>query len=248
MFNGLVSAMRFLTVIPIPFKKDASFVPKAAVPFFPVAGLVIGVILALLDWFFGWCFNRTIAAALDVAILICLTGALHIDGLADSGDGLFSHKPTLKALEIMRDSRIGSMGMATVVVVLLIKFAALTGIESHRFLMLLLIPALARTGLVFAMLRLPYLRKEDGLAGPFFVSSLPWLFVVVLLLVLAALVYTGLTGLIVIAGYLVSTVLIMLFYHKRMGGVTGDMLGAMIEVQEAFLLLLAAVNTGVVLW
>lgn len=248
MFNGLVSAMRFLTVIPIPFKKDAPFVPKAAVPFFPVAGLVIGVILALLDWFFGWCFNRTIAAALDVAILICLTGALHIDGLADSGDGLFSHKPTLKALEIMRDSRIGSMGMATVVVVLLIKFAALTGIESHRFLMLLLIPALTRTGLVFAMLRLPYLRKEDGLAGPFFVSSLPWLFVVVLLLVLAALVYTGLTGLIVIAGYLVSTVLIMLFYHKRMGGVTGDMLGAMIEVQEAFLLLLAAVNTGVVLW
>lgn len=248
MFNGLISAMRFLTVIPIPFKKDVPFVPKAAVPFFPVAGLVIGIILALLDWFFGWCFNRTIAAALDVAILICLTGALHIDGLADSGDGLFSHKPTLKALEIMRDSRIGSMGMATVVVVLLIKFAALTSIESHRFLMLLLIPALARTGLVFAMLRLPYLRKEDGLAGPFFVSSLPWLFVMILLLVLAALVYTGLTGLIVIAGYLVSTALIMLFYHKRMGGVTGDMLGAMIEVQEAFLLLLAAINTGVVLW
>lgn len=247
MFNGFISAVRFLTVIPLPFKKDAPFVPKAAVPFFPVAGLVIGIILALLDWLFGWCFNRTITAALDVTVLICLTGALHIDGLADSGDGLFSHKPTLKALEIMRDSRIGSMGMAAVIVVLLIKFAALTGIESHRFLLLLLIPALARTGLVFAMLRLPYLRKEDGLAGPFFVSSLPRLFVVILVLALAALVLTGLTGIIVIAGYLASTVLIMLFYYKRMGGVTGDMLGAMIEAQEALLLLLAAVNPGVVL-
>lgn len=248
MFNGLISAIRFLTVIPVPFKKDAPFVPKATVPFFPVAGLIIGVVAALLDWFFGWCFNRAIAAALDVAVLICLSGALHIDGLADSGDGLFSHKPSLKALEIMRDSRVGSMGMATVIVVLLVKFAALTGINEHRFVLLLLIPALARTGLVFAMLRLPYLRKEDGLAGPFFVNSLPWLFVVMLIIVCAALALTGLQGIGVIVAYAVSTPLIMLFYYKRMGGVTGDMLGAMIEVQEALLLLAAAVSWGVTLW
>lgn len=248
MFNGLISAIRFLTVIPLPFRKDAPFAPQAAVPFFPVAGLGVGLILALLDWLFGWCFNQMPAAALDVAVLIGLTGALHIDGLADSGDGLFSHKPALKALEIMRDSRVGAMGMATVAVVLLVKFAALTSIGPHRFLLLLLVPALARTGLVFAMLRLPYLRKEDGLAGAFFVSSPPWLFMVILALILAALLFTGLTGILIIAGYVISTALILLFYRKRMGGVTGDMLGAMIEVQETLLLLLAAVNTGVILW
>lgn len=248
MFNGLISAIRFLTVIPLPFRKNAPFAPQAAVPFFPVAGLGVGLILALLDWFFGWCFSHVPAAALDVAVLVGLTGALHIDGLADSGDGLFSHKPARKALEIMRDSRVGAMGMATVTVVLLIKFAALTNITHHRFLLLLLVPALARTGLVFAMLRLPYLRKEDGLAGAFFVSSPPGLFMVILALILAALLFTGLAGVLIIAGYVISTALIILFYRKRMGGVTGDMLGAMIEVQEALLLLLAAVSPGVLLW
>lgn len=248
MFNGLISAIRFLTVIPLPFRKDAPFAAQAAVPFFPVAGLGVGMILALLDWFFGWCFNPVLAAALDVAVMVGLTGALHIDGLADSGDGLFSHKPTLKALEIMRDSRVGAMGMATVIVVLMLKFAALTSIGPHRLLLLLLVPALARTGLVFAMLRLPYLRKEDGLAGDFFVSSPPGLFIVVLALILAALVFIGLTGIIIIAGYVISTALIILFYRKRMGGVTGDMLGAMIETQETLLFILAAINTGVILW
>lgn len=242
MLNGLISSLRFLTVIPIPFKKNAPFVPKDSVQFFPLAGLLIGVILALLDRFFLWCFTPMLAAALDVIVLICLTGALHIDGLADSGDGLFSHKPTAKILEIMKDSRIGSMGMATVVVVLLVKFAALTSITEHRFVMLLLIPAFARMGLVFAMLRLPYLRKEDGLAGPFFVTKMPWLFAVFLVVLCAAAGFTKLQGVLIIAGFVLSTASIMLFYHKRMGGVTGDMLGAMIEVQEAFLLLLAAVS------
>lgn len=242
MFNGLLSAFRFLTVIPIPFKKDAPFIPKDTVRFFPLVGLVIGVLLALLDWGFTWCFNPVIAAALDVIVLIGLTGALHIDGLADSGDGLFSHKPTAKILEIMKDSRIGSMGMATVVVVLLVKFAALTSISEHRFIMLLLIPAFARMGLVFAMVYLPYLRKTDGLAGPFFVQKLPWLFLLFLALICAAAGFCYWQGVFVIAGFVVSTALLLLFYHKRMGGVTGDMLGAMIEVQEAFLLLLAAVT------
>lgn len=242
MLNGLISAFRFLTAIPIPFKKNAPFVPKAAVPFFPVAGLVIGLILALLDRFFLWGFTPVIAAALDVLLLICLTGALHMDGLADSGDGLFSHKPTAKILEIMKDSRIGSMGMVTVAAVLLIKFAALTGITQHRFIMLLLIPAFARAGLVFAMAYLPYLRKEDGLAGPFFVARLPVIFIIFLALMFTAAGLTGPRGWILIAGFAVSTPLLMLFYYKRMGGVTGDMLGAMIEAQEAFLLLLAAIT------
>lgn len=239
--DGLISAIRFLTVIPVPFKKDAAFVPKNTVQFFPLVGLGIGLILALLDMLWGQLFGRLLAAVLDAAVLICLTGALHIDGLADSGDGLFSHKPAKKVLEIMRDSRIGSMGMVTVLVVLLVKVGALASIDNHRFVMLLLIPAFARMGLVFAMVHLPYLRKTDGLAGPFFVEKPPVLFVIAMVVLIIAACLIGWQGFLIALSFFISTLLLILFYAKRMRGVTGDMLGAMIEVQEAFLFLLAAV-------
>lgn len=244
MLNGFISALKFLTVIPLPFAKDAAFVPKDAVRFFPLTGVIIGLIVAILDLLFGWCFNRVIASALDVAVLACLSGALHLDGLGDSADGLFSHKPAKKALDIMRDSRVGSMGLVTVVLVLLIKFAALTGVNEHRFALLVLAPAFARTGMVFAMLHLPYLRKEDGLAGPFFVSSMPGLFFISFIILLVAAGLTGLPGILIILGFIVSTVLLPVFFKKRMGGVTGDMLGAMAETQETLFLLLAAVSLG----
>lgn len=239
--DGLISAIRFLTVLPVPFRKAAAFVPKDTVQFFPLTGLGIGLILALLDMLWSHFFGPLLAGVLDTVTLICITGALHIDGLADSGDGLFSHKPAKKMLEIMRDSRIGSMGMATVMAVMLVKIGALASIETHRFIVLLLVPAFARMGLVFAMVHLPYLRKEDGLAGPFFVKTPPILFVVSMILLIVAACFLGYQGIFIVLGFFSSTVLIILFYAQRMGGVTGDMLGAMIEVQEALLLLLAAV-------
>lgn len=242
MLDGLISALRFLTVIPLPFKRNAVFKPKESVAFFPLAGLLIGLIVALLDMLFCWCFNPITASAMDVAVLVGLTGALHIDGLADSADGLFSHKPAKKMLEIMRDSRTGSMGVAAVAVVLLLKFAGFAGLGPNRFALILIIPAFARMGLVFAMTHLPYLRKEDGLAGPFFVDTPPPFFWVFLAMLLVAAGLLGLQGIAVIAGFIASTLIIMLFYSKRAGGVTGDMLGAMIEVQEAVLLVLACLG------
>jgi adenosylcobinamide-GDP ribazoletransferase len=240
--RGLLSALGFLTILPAG--KRTAFDPAAMIPFFPVVGLILGALAALFDRLVFGIWPAPAAALLDVLLLALLTGALHLDGLGDTADGLFSHRSRERALEIMKDSRVGMMGLVAVVFALGLKWAGLASLESHRGMILLLVPAYARAGMLFAIRFLPYGRPGGGTGHDFFDAPLQWraFWAVPVLMVLS--LGAGAAALRLIVGFAAITAGLIIFYRKRMGCVTGDMLGAMTETIEAGLFLLAAAGAG----
>jgi len=107
-WTGLRSAIQFLTIIPCGRGHD--FDARAALPFFPLCGLLIGVLLVMVDAMATLVWPRPVVALLDVIALAAISGALHLDGVADTADGLYGHREPEQALAIMKDSRIGAMG------------------------------------------------------------------------------------------------------------------------------------------
>ncbi len=148
MVKGLVSALQFITSIPV--SRNAVFEPRAMIPFFPVVGLILGIIVALFDAFAIRLWPAPVAAVLDTALLALLTGALHLDGLGDTADGLYGGRTRERALEIMKDSRIGAMGMVAVVFALAVKWGGLSALGEHRALLIVIVPSLARASMIFA--------------------------------------------------------------------------------------------------
>jgi adenosylcobinamide-GDP ribazoletransferase len=134
--------------------------------------LAIGLILASVrpDRIGLW--PPLVAGVLDVVLLAAITGALHLDGLADAADGLYGHREREKALAIMKDSRVGAMGLVVVACVLLVKAAGLGSVDQGRFLALMIVPAYARSAMIFGMRFLPYARGKEGTGSPFFETPL----------------------------------------------------------------------------
>ena len=180
------------------------------------------------------------AAVLDVIFLAVFTGALHLDGLGDTADGMFSHRSREKALAIMKDSRVGAMGLVAVIFGLALKWGGLSALGDHRSLILIIVPAYARAGMMFGIRYLPYGRPEGGTGHDFFGNPLKWSDFWALLVPVVLSLALGATGLVLALGFAAVTAGLLIFYKKQMGCVTGDMLGAMTEVTEAALFLLAA--------
>lgn len=163
----LLAALRFLTVIPLPGRHPTGDELAASLLWFPLVGLLLGGLTWALDSVLLQVWPASVTSVLDLALLALLTGGLHLDGLADSADGLFHPGGTLRRLEIMRDSRVGSHGVAAVVLVVLTQYAALTAIgPGGRAAALLLGPALARWTQVLLIWWFPYGRPE-GRGTPF---------------------------------------------------------------------------------
>jgi adenosylcobinamide-GDP ribazoletransferase len=241
--KGLVSAIRFLTILPTG--KGAVFDPRAMIPWFPVVGLVLGAILAVFDHLAIGLWPAPVAALLDVVLLAVLTGALHLDGLGDTADGVFSHRPRETALEIMKDSRVGAMGLIAVIFGIGLKWGGLSALGEQRAWIVFLVPAFARAGMLFAIRWLPYGRPDGGTGHDFFDAPLKWSAFWALLLTAVLSLFLGTTGLRLILGFAAVTGGLLLFYKRQMGCVTGDMLGAMTETTEAALFLLAAAGASI---
>ncbi|MFW6011770.1 MAG: adenosylcobinamide-GDP ribazoletransferase [Desulfosalsimonas sp.] len=240
----LAAALRFITILPAGAPE--SYHPRAMIPYFPFVGLILGLILAAVDAATCQFLAQPAVGAIDVIILAGLTGALHLDGLADTADGLFSHRDRETALSIMKDSRIGVMGATALVCILLAKYGAFSALPAggdtgwQRFLVLVLVPAYARSSMLAAIYFLPYARPAGGTASDLFTQDLKlgdfWgVFLCVLLSVLL-----GWRALAIIPALLAVCAGLIIFYRKRIKGVTGDMLGAMAEITEAFLFIIAA--------
>ncbi|MEN8191120.1 MAG: adenosylcobinamide-GDP ribazoletransferase [Thermodesulfobacteriota bacterium] len=232
---SLLAALRFLTVIPISWKGEADgdyF--QASLVWFPVVGLLLGGMTAGFAALLGQIFPSSVTAVLAIFFLGALTGFLHLDGVADSGDGLLSSRSTEKSLAIMRDSRIGAMGVIALIFVLLLKAVALSAMDERQLITLFFMPVVGRTGIVLMMAVLPYARKEGGLGTLFYSPLSRWVG-------LAALVFLG--GLSLLFSFsLMVTALCALFVcvtlfsfwcHQKIGGATGDTLGACCELCEA---------------
>ena len=138
------------------------------VPFFPVVGIILGTMLSIFDQAALRLWSEPVVAVLDVCLLIVLTGALHLDGLGDTADGLLGHRPREEALAVMKDSRIGVMGLSAIIVGLSIKWAGIMSLGAHRSLLLVIVPAYARGGMLFGMRFLEYGRPDGGTGHAFF--------------------------------------------------------------------------------
>ncbi|MBU0988093.1 MAG: adenosylcobinamide-GDP ribazoletransferase [Proteobacteria bacterium] len=236
----LISAIEFLTILPLG--KPKIYDPRGMIPFFPVVGIILGALVSMVDQAALRLWTEPVVAVLDIALLVVLTGAFHVDGLGDTADGLLGHRTREQALTVMKDSRIGVMGVTAIVLSLSIKWAGIMSLGTDRGLLLIIIPAYARGGMLFGMRFLDYGRPDGGTGHPFFEEPLGlhafWgLFIPALLSI-----FLGWKGVWLNISFIFLTITIIYYYNKRIGCITGDMLGAMAETTEALLFLLISIR------
>jgi adenosylcobinamide-GDP ribazoletransferase len=232
--RGLVVAARYLTILPLPagaIRQSPEALGRAA-PWFPVIGLGLGAVLVGVERLTALVFPTLLAALLTVTVWKLLTGGLHLDGLADCLDGLAGRDPEHR-LAIMRDSRIGAFGAIGLILLLLLEIVAVAELApGTRGLALLVVPVVARAGPPL-LVRLFPAARPDGAGAAFGASVSRWAAPIALAIALAvALGALRVVGVLVFVVALASAVALGRFFASRVLGITGDVLGATIEVAE----------------
>ena len=231
----LCVAMRFLTLLPISWRcEEDSHHFATCLPFFAVVGMIIGGMGALLVFLLQHIFPQTVVIALGLVFLAFISGCLHLDGLSDSADGLLSSRPREDCLTIMKDSRAGAMGVVVVVLVLLTKFSALSSMPAATLLpAFFLMPLAGRCAILLSMASLPYARQEGGLGQLFYSgdSKKAAIFATCLLMSCCFLLMPA-QWISIFVGVLVVNFLFNRWCLIKLGGATGDTLGAVCELSE----------------
>ena len=242
---GFITAWRTLTVIPIP-GEDAGTL-AAALKWFPLVGFVLATIMLGLariftfgvgnDWPMGTAVLLTVAS-------VALTGGLHLDGVADWADAFWQPRPRERTLEIMKDSRVGAYGLMAVVCVVLAKFVCIARLVAHdeyRWIVAALM--LSRCVQVALAVRHPYARADGGTAESFVGDAEQRdLRIAAAITAVLMVCFGGLQAGWVVA-ILACAVLVWGFGHwcqKRVGGMTGDLLGTAGELSEILVLFVGA--------
>jgi adenosylcobinamide-GDP ribazoletransferase len=238
--KGFIAAIQFITILPCG--KPVPFEPEKMIPFFPIVGLLLGIVVAVFDRALLQLWNPAVAAVLEVVLLIVMTGAFHLDGLGDAADGLLGQRSKDRALAIMKDSRLGTMGLVAVVSCLAIKWGGIMGLDAHRSLLLILVPAYARGGMIFGIRYLAYGRPGGGTGLDFFKKKLGNFAFLGLLFAVMLSLLLGWKAVWLNAGFALIIVGILFYYKKRLGCITGDMLGAITEITESGLFLLVSMG------
>ncbi len=236
--RSFLVALQFLTTLPI---KIASKVEEKdfgrSLAWFPFIGALLGLILSLSIFLYSF-LPQMVIVSLILAGSIIMTGGIHLDGFADTCDGLYGFTTKERALEIMRDSRIGAMGAAGIVMLLLLKFSILANIPPWiAWKYLVLTAAFARWSQVLSCYSSRYVRREGK--AKYFIEyagrrelAVGGVFILALFISLL-----GIKGLNLFFVSL-SIVLISITYIKsRIGGMTGDTIGAINEIAETAVLL-----------
>ena len=238
-----LAALNFLTIIPVPWRRDVS--PEElgrSLGYFPLAGIVIGLILAGLNWTLGWILPSAVVNVLLIVSLAVISGALHLDGFADTCDGIAGHKTVEARWQVMHDSRVGGFGIVGVCLLLLVKYVSLNSVpEPLLMTTLIIMPVVSRWAMVYAIFAYSYARPS-GL-GKVFKQEASWLrFTMATLIALAvAIVLARLAGLIIMAGIWVMVVLMAAYLKRKFSGLTGDTYGAINEVSEVCVLILVLI-------
>jgi adenosylcobinamide-GDP ribazoletransferase len=237
--RSFLTALGFLSIIPVGSRGadgPDSFAP--ALFYFPLVGLLLGSLAAGFFLLLQSLLPPLVVGALLAVLLSLMSGFIHLDGLADTADGFFSGTPRERCLEIMRDSRIGVMGSAAICCLLIIKVAALATISEQQMVAALLVAAAAgRVSMVCMMAVLPYARSGLGLGRLFYSDATRQAAVVsILLLAMIVFVLAGRLFFPVIVTAVVLLLLLAVFCRKKIGGATGDTLGATCEMMETAIL------------
>lgn len=258
-----IAAFQFLTRLPIPVQIDyTDRVFQRSVIFYPLAGFVIGLLLLLAGEGLSLVLPAMPAAVLLLGFWVVLTGGLHLDGLMDTADGILSHRPREQMLEIMKDSRVGAMGVIVCILHLLLKFSLLytllgTGGTGGVWVLLAIVPIWSRWFMAAAIQGWPYARRDSGL-GSFFRGVTKWhvtmsglvaLFTTTLFVTMfstwlvdsSVISFSLIYGLPIIFSFAIGTILIgwllATYISRKLGGLTGDTYGALNELLETLLLL-----------
>jgi adenosylcobinamide-GDP ribazoletransferase len=215
--------------------------PPTATTFdwFPVAGALIGLAVGGVWWAAGEVWPPLVAAGVAVAADLALAGLLHVDGVADSADGLLPHLPRERRLAVMAAPDVGAYGVAALVAVLLLRFAALGSVPPEPLVVGGLWCA-SRTAMAAGARALPY--AGGGLAAAFLGRSpVPVAVGGAVLALVLAVTGDGWAGAAAVAVVAVGAAVVLAASMRRLGGFTGDVLGAAGVVGETLgLLVLAA--------
>jgi adenosylcobinamide-GDP ribazoletransferase len=238
--RSLRAAVSFLTVLPVA-NADGGAGTRLGRAYFPAVGALVGLVAGCVLVLVEAISTPLLGAAAAVATLCMLTGAIHVDGLADSADGLFGRGDAARRLEVMRDPRLGSYGVTAVIAVLLLQTAALAGMAPSRALVALVVAgAMSRLAAALVIAWVPYVRSSGlgtaasaasgrgldlaaGLATVLLVALLDWRRALV-------------------AGALVAVTVLLVagLARRRLGGATGDICGASAELSQLAVLLVFA--------
>lgn len=259
--KGLILLFKFMTRLPIPVNPefDSKELGKS-MKFFPIVGIVIGIILYAVYFLFSqFIISSYLLAAIVVVTEVILTGALHIDGLADTFDGIFSYRSKQKMLEIMKDSRLGTNGGIAIVLYFILKILLIAEISNASFgalgqmfginnavgAVILVTPVLARINVVLNCMVVPYARPSGSAkdfventdkAGLLVATAIGLLFSAILgcgvLKTLNPVHLIDITAIMMILGLYFAKLM-----ERKIGGVTGDTLGAVLELSEIIVLI-----------
>jgi adenosylcobinamide-GDP ribazoletransferase len=241
---GFALAWQFLTIIPLPSRWIPETLPSTfpiALRWFPVVGFILGLGLVFIDQVLGQLFSPLVLNLIILSLYVVVTGGLHQDGLADTVDALAGGTTPEHRLEIFRDSHIGALGVTGLVLSLGLRYASLMALPlGMRELALLCMPAVGRWSMVIGVWKSVYPRVE-GLAASFIRNSTSFDVVIATLVVgiglgvafgpIPAVVVVG-AGYLLVRGY-------VWWMTKKVGGITGDILGSINEGMEIVFVLCA---------
>jgi len=233
-FVGMLQFLTRMTIIKdLPFDEEFN----KGIIYFPLVGAVQGLIIAGIYLGVSYLLNPNIAAILTVAAYLCLTGALHLDGLGDTFDGFYSSRPKEKILSIMKDSRLGTNGMTALFFSLFLK---ISGIQAFAWVpqgyrMIILMPVFGKLALVLGSYNAKYAR-EEGL-GNIFIGKVKTLEVAIATITAIAVSIIHLKSILFVPWIFIIAMLFKEHSNSKIEGMTGDTLGALAELVEICYLL-----------
>lgn len=207
--------------------------------YYPMVGIMIGLILAGLSWILGLILPSDVVNALLIICMVVISGALHLDGFADTCDGIAGHKTPQERWEVMRDSRVGAFGVVGVCCLLLVKYVSLSSLPEPLLMSTLtLMPVISRWAMVYAGFAYPA-AQPSGL-GKAFKQKANWRMLTLATLVTLAVAagLAQLAGLAIMAGIWIVVTAMGTYFKRKFCGLTGDTYGAINEVSEVCVILL----------
>ncbi|NOY53741.1 MAG: adenosylcobinamide-GDP ribazoletransferase [Deltaproteobacteria bacterium] len=243
LFQKFATAWRFLTVIPVGKEGERTSGEMAAsMTLFPGVGFMLGGILLTLHLLLRPVFPASLEGLILIAVLVVMTGALHLDGFADVLDGFAGGRDRESVLAVMRDSRIGAVGVVGLVLLIMVKvFALIENPEMAKGAVLFCLPAAGRLAMLQQAAFSSYARREEGTGKAFADHAGKREFLTGLIVTsVPTLLLLGMKGLLLIFIVVLATESGRRFFVKRLGGVTGDTQGFAGEVAEALFLLCGA--------
>jgi adenosylcobinamide-GDP ribazoletransferase len=237
---GILAALQFLTLLPVKRSFTAEQMGRSTA-YFPLVGLLIGLLLVGVYYLFKLLLPIPVVNLILIVSMALLSGGLHLDGLADTLDGIAGHRTADQRLEIMRDSRIGGFGALGLALFLIAEYVILNSIPEENIPYTLVVSlVLSRWAMVTAIFFYPYARPA-GL-GKAFKDAVNWqqFAIATLFSVAITVILFKIAGLVIVAAVWIFISLIAIYLKRQLKGLTGDTYGAINEMAEISVMLVVS--------